>query len=56
MRFLRGMTAGAVIGAVAGMLIMPQLSWNTRRRFGRSGRIIRNTAEDLMDSMKSWNK
>lgn len=56
MRFLRGITAGAVIGAVAGMLIMPQLSWNTRRKFGRSGRMIRNTAEDLMGSMRSWSK
>lgn len=56
MRFLRGMTTGAVIGAVAGMLIMPQLSWNTRRKFGRSGRMIRSTAEDLVDSMRSWNK
>ncbi|WP_234122181.1 YtxH domain-containing protein [Clostridium hydrogenum] len=56
MKFLRGMTTGAVIGAVASMIIAPQLSWSTKRKFTKSGRMIRNTAEDLMDSVKSWNR
>lgn len=54
MKVLRVMTAGAVIGAVAGMLIVPQLSWSTRRKFSRSSRMIRDTAGELVGSMRDW--
>jgi len=47
---------GAVLGAVAGMLIVPQLDRNTRNRLRRSGRMVKNTAEDMYDSMRDWVK
>ncbi|MCR3761760.1 YtxH domain-containing protein [Clostridium felsineum] len=56
MKSFKGITTGAVIGAVTGMIIAPQLSKNAKKKIRKSGRMIRDTAEDLMDSMKMWSK
>lgn len=56
MKYLKGVTTGAMIGAVAGMIISPELSRGTRKKFRKSGRMIRETAEDIMDSLKMWGK
>lgn len=55
-KFFSGMTTGAVLGAVAGMMIAPQLDRNTRKKFKRSGRMIKNMAESMYDNMTSMNK
>ena len=52
-KLMTGLTTGAIIGAAAGMFLMPELDRNTRRRIKKSGRIMRNTAGDLYDNMKN---
>jgi len=55
-KLMTGLTTGAIIGAAAGMLLMPELDRNTRRRIKKSGKLMRNTAGDLYDNMKDWVK
>lgn len=55
-KLMKGLTTGAIIGAAAGMLLMPELDRNTRRRIKKSGKLVRNTAGDLYDNMKGWIK
>lgn len=35
-KFIKGMTAGALVGAAASMMFMPELNKSTRRRINRS--------------------
>lgn len=51
-RFLTGMTAGALIGAAAGMIITPNLDRGTKRMLRRSGRYVRNAAQDAFENVK----
>ena len=51
-RFIKGITAGAMIGAAAGMLIYPQMDRNTRSRIRKSSKMMKNVAEDAFDSMR----
>ena len=51
-KFIRGITTGAIIGATAGMMIMPQLSRTSQRKIKKSGRMLMNFAEDIYDGMK----
>lgn len=51
-KFLTGMTTGALIGAAAGMLITPNLDRGTKRMLKRSGRYMRNAAQDAFESVK----
>ena len=55
-KLMKGLTTGAIIGAAAGMLLMPELDRNTRRRIKKSVKLMRNTAGDLYDNMKGWIK
>lgn len=55
-KLMTGLTTGAIIGAAAGMILMPELDRSTRRRIKKSGKLMRNTAGDLYDSMKGWIK
>ena len=51
-RFIKGITAGAVIGAAAGMLVYPQMDRNTRNRIRKSGKMMKNVAEDAFESVR----
>lgn len=51
-RFLTGMTAGALIGAAAGMIITPNLDRDTKRMLKRSGRYVRNAAQDAFENVR----
>lgn len=51
--FLKGITAGAILGAAAGMMLMPQLDRSTKRKIRRSGAFMKNVAEDMVDNMRS---
>ena len=53
---LMSLTTGAIIGAAAGALLVPQMDRNTRRRLKRTGKMVRHTAEDMYDSMRQWNR
>jgi len=55
-KLMTGLTTGAIIGAAAGMILMPELDRSTRRRIKKSGKLMKNTAGDLYDSMKGWIK
>jgi len=55
-RFFRGIAAGTMIGAAAGMLLFPQMDRNTRGRLKKSSTMMKNLAEDAIDGMRNWNK
>ena len=55
-RFFRGIAAGTIIGAAAGMLIVPQMDRTTRSKLKKSGRMMMNVAEDALDGMRHWSK
>ncbi|ABS33116.1 YtxH domain-containing protein [Clostridium botulinum] len=51
-RFLSGIAAGAILGATAGMLIVPQLDRGTRRRIKRTSRTMMGMAGNMMGNMR----
>lgn len=56
LKFMRGITTGAVIGVAAGMLMAPQMSRGTRRRLKRNGRVMMNTAEGIYDTVMNLSR
>jgi gas vesicle protein len=56
MSLIKNVTTGAIIGAAAGMLIVPQLNRNTRKRLRRPGDmmmgIMGDVYDDLMDKIR----
>lgn len=42
---------GAIIGAVAGMMIMPELDRQTKKRITRSSRTVQHVAMDMLRNM-----
>jgi len=55
-RFFKGIAAGTIIGAAAGMLLYPQMDRSTRNKLKKSGRIMKNVAEDALGELKHWKK
>lgn len=53
---MRVMTTGLMLGAAAGMFIVPQLDRSTKRRIRRTGKMMRNSAVDMYDNLKGWMK
>lgn len=51
MGFLKGVTTGAMIGAAAGMLIVPQLNKSSRKRLRRSGDMMMGIMGDIHDDI-----
>lgn len=54
--FVKTMAAGAIMGVAAGMLLLPELDRDTKRRIKKTGRLVMNRAEDMYDGMKGWVK
>lgn len=53
-RLLTGIAAGALMGAAASMVMMPQMSYKNRRRAARiSKRVARGTGS-MMDGIRSY--
>lgn len=52
-KFIKGMTAGMLLGATAGMMMMPQVDRSTKRKMKKSARMIRNTADDMYDYVRN---
>ncbi len=50
-RYIKGITAGAMLGAAAGMMMMPRMKRSTRRRIVHGGKRAMNTAEDVYEAM-----
>lgn len=53
-RYIRAIASGIMIGTAAGMLLVPQLDRNTKKRIRRTGKMMRDTAEDMYDNMRGW--
>jgi gas vesicle protein len=51
MGFVKGITTGAVIGTVAGMLITPQLNKNTKKRLRKSSNMMLGIMGDVYDDV-----
>lgn len=53
-KFTAGLTVGMALGAMVGMVVLPQLDRKTRRSFKRAGNRIMDIADDaycMMDNM-----
>ncbi|MCR1935163.1 YtxH domain-containing protein [Clostridium tepidum] len=54
--FLSGITTGIVLGATAGMLIVPQLDRSTRRKIKRTSRTMIGMAGNIAGNMRSMRR
>lgn len=55
-RLMTGIAAGAIMGAAASMLMMPQMSYKNRRRAARmSKRLVHNTGS-IMNGIRGYIK
>lgn len=52
--FVKGLTAGAIIGATAGMMMVPGMDRKTRKRLMRGKKTAMHKAENMMDMMMNW--
>lgn len=55
-KFIKGVTTGAVIGAVASIMLMPEFDRDTKRKIRRSRKMIGDAAEDIYDNIRGWAK
>jgi gas vesicle protein len=55
-KFISGVVAGSIVGAAAGMMIIPTMDGKTRRRMRRKTRAVLNIAEGAYGSMMNWMK
>lgn len=55
-RFLRGMAAGALVGAAAGIFLSPQMDRRTRRRIQRTGRKMMDFTNDIFGDIRDFRK
>lgn len=52
-KFIRGMAAGALIGAAAGIWFLPNMKGSTRYRFENAGRKVTGFTNNIWDGIKS---
>lgn len=55
-RFFKGLAAGAIIGAVAGMTLMPNMDRRAQRKLKKSYRTMKDSAEDVYNNIVGWVK
>ena len=53
-RFISTITTGAIIGVVAGAMLIPNMDRSTKRRVRKTGKMVKNMAEDMYDSVKDY--
>ena len=53
-KFISTITTGAIIGAVATAMLAPNMDRHTKRRVRKTGKMIKNMAEDMYDSVKDY--
>lgn len=51
-RFIKGLTTGAIIGATAGIMMVPRMSRRTRKVIKRNGQMVMNRAGDMFENIK----
>lgn len=52
-RFISGLTAGMFIGA-AGLMMMPQMDFRTRRKVSRASNRVLHKAEELLHDLREY--
>ncbi|MBC8061889.1 MAG: YtxH domain-containing protein [Clostridiaceae bacterium] len=55
-RFFKGIAAGTIIGAAAGMILYPKMDRSTRNKLKKSGRMMMTVAESAFGEMRHWRK
>lgn len=55
-RILTGIAAGALMGAAASMIMMPQMSYKNRRRASRISRRLVHDTGSIMDGLRGYIK
>jgi gas vesicle protein len=55
-RILTGIAAGALMGAAASMIMMPQMSYKNRRRASRISRRLVHDTGSIMDGIRGYIK
>ena len=53
-KFVSTITAGAIIGVVAGAMLIPNMDRSTKRRVKKTGKMVRGMAEDMYDNVKDY--
>ncbi|WP_147590094.1 YtxH domain-containing protein [Clostridium polynesiense] len=53
-RFISGMTAGALVGAALGTVILSQMDRRTQRMIRKAGKRMMSTMGDTYDDMMHW--
>ncbi len=53
-RFISTITAGAIIGVAAGVMLIPNMDRSTRRRAKKTGKMVMNMAEGMYDNVKDY--
>lgn len=51
---VKGITAGALIGMAATIMMMPQMDHRTRRRINRTGRKMMHRASDMFGDLREY--
>ncbi len=51
-KFVAGMTAGALMGAAMGMMLMPGMDRSTKRRIRKATKYVKDAAGDAYDDMR----
>lgn len=52
----KGITAGALIGMAATIMMMPQMDHRTRRRINKTGRRMMHRASDMFGDLREYMK
>ncbi|MGH4118428.1 YtxH domain-containing protein [Clostridium sp.] len=53
-RFVSTITTAAIIGAVVSTMLIPNMDRSTKRRVKKTGKMVKNMAEDMYDSVKDY--
>ena len=53
-KFISTITAGAIIGVAAGVMLIPNMDRSTKRRAKKTGKMVMNMAEDMYDNVKDY--
>ncbi|AWZ49238.1 YtxH domain-containing protein [Hathewaya limosa] len=51
-KFAKGITAGALIGMAAGMMMVPSMDRQTKRKIRRANRVVKSYGGDMINSMR----
>lgn len=55
-KFLRGVATGALLGAAAGVLIVPQMDRRTVKKISKAGRRAAEFTSDIWDGLRNMHK